>query len=69
MIIEDCRSEAFKKFVYLKVGDCFEFNDEVYIKTDISDQPRNALSLTSNTTAHFIKQDIVIPINAKVVIE
>lgn len=68
MIIEDRRSNA-KQFESIKLGECFEFNDEIYIKTDISNHPRNAFSLTYNASGYFKVDDLVQPITAKVVIE
>lgn len=68
MIIEDCRSNA-KQFESIKLGECFEFNDEFYIKIGVSSHPHNAFSLTYNTTGYFTAKDFVTLVNAKVVIE
>lgn len=68
MIIVDCSSNE-KQFEFIKVGECFEFNDEFYIKIKVSSQPQNAFSLTNNAIGYFAAKDFVTLVNAKVVIE
>lgn len=58
-----------KTFEDIKIGDCFRFNDEIYIKTHVSDCLRNAFSFTLNESRSFIYNAEVMTVKAKVVIE
>lgn len=69
MKIEDNRKEKTKRFEDIKIGECFEEKNKIYIKTDISNCSRNAFSFASNEMKSFEAFMRVTPITAKVVIE
>ena len=58
-----------KTFEDIKIGDCFRFKNEIYIKTDGLGRLSNAFSFTLNTSKTFISGIKVMIVKAKVVIE
>ena len=61
-----------KKYEDLKTGDCFQLNDEIYIKTDIIAETVSmhscAVSLFDGTKIEIGKKVIVFPVNAELFI-
>lgn len=58
-----------KTFEDIKIGDCFRFKNEIYIKTNASGCLNNAFSFTLNTSRCFVSGMKVMIVKAKVVIE
>jgi len=72
MKIEDRIKENRVTFINLNIGDCFYYSGDYYIKTEekhISDGGKlTAVSLKSGLYYHFIDNEYVIKLKAKVVI-
>lgn len=56
-------------FCDIDIGDAFEYNHEVFIKTNTSGISRNAFNLVADNSTSFDADQKVVPVNAKVVIE
>lgn len=69
MKIENNRINKEVSFKDVFIGDCFIYEEECYIKVDEYSSPINAFNLERNETDTFSADVIVIPVNAKVVIE
>ena len=70
MKIEDKRTNKGVTIVALSIGDCFIYNDELYIKLDELCASPNTFNLTRNEMCSFHSNMLyVTKVNAKVVIE
>lgn len=69
MKIEDNRMSKRISFVDLPIGNCFIYEDTCYLKIDVSCSSPNVFDLKDNEKDSFSGSAIVLPVNAKVVIE